>query len=269
MKIAFYILTFLVCGVAAYFSLSHKEKFESQQATRLETISTNRTVSARADVTEAEIVTRTGVLDAAKLDRDTETASLESHTATGRSLSNQIAEVDSKIANEKSEIERLNGEIAKVINMLAEFGENVTPETINDTISALQNRRDELVLRRDELIELIAAGERNLEAKQAEAAAVAQRTVVRTTQLTLNATEAVISAVNHDWGFVLIGAGSNSGFSPQTSMVVKRDGRVIGRIRPSSIEPTQTIAEIEYSTLSPGVRFQPGDRVLLIRPAAN
>lgn len=269
MKIAFYILTLLVFGVAAYFSLSHKEMFESQQTTRFETIQTNKNVSARADVTEAEIVTRTGVLDQAKLERDTAIASLESLTASGRSLSAQVAEAEATLARQQTEITGHNETIARVTAMLSEFGGNVTPDTISDTIVALQKRRDELTLERDELEELIAAGERNLEQKQEEAARVVQRTVTRTNQLTLGATEAVISAVNHDWGFVLIGAGSNSGFSPQAIMVVQRDGRVIGRVRPSAIEPTQTVAEIEYSTLSPGVRFQPGDRVLLTRPIAN
>lgn len=269
MKIAFYILTFLVCGVAAYFSLSHKEMFESQQTTRLETIQTNKTVSERADVADADVATRKIALEAAEGKRAEADATLELVTSTGRSLTKQITDLTETIENQQVEIAGLNETTQKVTTMLAEFGTNVTPTTISETIVSLQKQRDDLILQRDELEELIAAGERNLEEKQAESARIAQRTVARTKLLALGATEAVISAVNHDWGFVLIAAGSNSGFSPQSSMVVQRDGRVIGRVRPSSIEPTQTVAEIEYATLSPGVRFQPGDRVLLASPVAN
>jgi orotidine-5'-phosphate decarboxylase len=50
---------------------------------------------------------------------------------------------------------------------------------------------------------------------------------------------------------------------------VKRDGRLIGKVNPSSIEPTQTIAEIDFKTISPGVRIQPGDSVILAKPASN
>ena len=50
---------------------------------------------------------------------------------------------------------------------------------------------------------------------------------------------------------------------------MKRDGKTIGRVHPSAIEPTQTIAEIDMDTLSPGVRLQPGDRVILSKPATN
>jgi len=269
MKIAFYILTFIVCGVAAYFSLSHKEMFEKQVETRIETIQTNRNVSARADVEESKLATLIVQLDAAKLERDTADAALVSVQSTGRNLTGQLSEIQSSIDSQLGELTKLNEDIAKVTAVLAEFGENVTPDTVTQIIEENQKRRDELIMQRDELDELIAAGERNLAEKRAESERIAQRTAARNAQLALNATEAVISAVNHDWGFVLIGAGSNSGFSPQSSMVVQRDGRVIGRVRPSSIEPTQTVAEIEYSTMAPGVRFQPGDRVLLARPIAN
>jgi hypothetical protein len=52
-------------------------------------------------------------------------------------------------------------------------------------------------------------------------------------------------------------------------LLVKRDGKLIGRVRPSSIEPNQTIAEIDQESLVLGVRLQPGDRVILARPATN
>ena len=84
-----------------------------------------------------------------------------------------------------------------------------------------------------------------------------------------NAKESVITAVEADWGFVVIGAGSNVGFTPQTKLLVKRDGVLIGRINPTSIEPSQTIAEIETSSLAPGASIQPGDRVILAVPATR
>jgi len=269
MKIAFLILTFLVCGIAAYFSLSHREMFQSQQDTRLQTISTNKNVTANAEATEAEIVVQEGILQEAQQERATATAALESLTSTGRGLNNQVQELDTTLASQQTEISNLNATIAETTAALAEFGDNVTIGTISENISALERERDTLVERRDELIELTKAAERNLADKQADATRIAERTASRNAQLALNATEAVISAVNHDWGFVLIGAGSNSGFSPQATMVVQRDGRVIGRVRPSAIEPTQTIAEIDYGTLPTGVRFQPGDRVMLAEPVAN
>ena len=269
MKIALYILTFIVCGIAAYYSLTLKEMFENQQQTRLETIDTNKTVSARADAADAEIKILTDELEAANLERDTQAASLESLAATGRNLADQVRGIESSIVEQNAEIARLKANIDEVEVVLQQFGENATPETITQTIASLEKERDELIELREEIDELLAAAERDLEEKRNESERIAERVAKRNAQLSLNATEAVITAVNHEWGFVLIGAGSNSGFAPQGAMIVQRDGRIVGRIRPSSIEPTQTVAEIDYSSLSSGVRLQPGDRVLLARPVAN
>jgi hypothetical protein len=93
--------------------------------------------------------------------------------------------------------------------------------------------------------------------------------VERSSRIGRNVMDAVVTAVNQDWGFLVIGAGSNSGFTPQTDLLVERDGRKIGRVRPSSIEATQTIAEIDLESLASGVRLQPGDRVILAQPVAN
>lgn len=269
MKIAFHILTFVVCAVAAYFSLSHRELFINQQSVRLETISTNKTVSSRADGVDVEANEKQNALTAIETEAATAAAALESATASGRSLTSQLAEIGSTVEGQETEIARLNESISEVSKIFQEFGENVTPSTVEETIVNLQRERDELVQSRDEMEELTAAAIRNLEEKRAEAARVTERINARNAQLSLNAAEAVISAVNHEWGFVLIGAGSNSGFSPQTSLIVQREGRIIGRVRPSSIEPTQTVAEIDYTSIPVGMRFQPGDRVMLANPVAN
>ncbi len=269
MKIAFYILTFVVCGVAAYFSLELQRKFESQQQVRLETINTNRDVAATADRTEADIENQEAVLDQARQDRAEMSASLESAQATGRTLASQLRDAETDIERQDSEIERLTGELDNINSLFQEFMTNVTPDSIQANITSFTSRRNELVEQREEIEELTTAALRNLADQRDEADRVTRRTVGRTAQLALNATEAVISAVDNNWGFVVIGAGSNSGFSPESAMVVKRDGRVIGRVNPSSIEPTQTIAEIDYDAMSPGVRLQPGDRVMLARPAVN
>ena len=98
---------------------------------------------------------------------------------------------------------------------------------------------------------------------------VTERDAARNSRMRRNAMESVVTAVNEDWGFVVIGAGSNTGFTPQTKLLVKRDGRLIAEVQPSSIEPSQTIAEIDKDSVAPGARIQPGDRVILSTPATN
>jgi vacuolar-type H+-ATPase subunit I/STV1 len=269
MKIAFHILAILAFGVAGYFSLTHKEKFEQQQTTRLETIETNRNVTASADAEDANIVTRQAVLDTAVQDRDTANAALESLTATNRTLNNELSTVTSTLEAQQVELTELNNALEEVRKIVAELGDDVTLDNMGDKIQELSDERDNRISRNEELTELVGGAERTLADRRDEAERLVQRNVARNTRLSRNATEAVLTAVDQSWGFVVIGAGSNSGFAPQTTLIVKRDGRMIGRVKPSSIEPTQTIAEIEYESLAPGVRLQPGDRVMLAQPSAN
>lgn len=269
MKIAFHILAILVCGVAAYFSLTHQEKFESQQSTRLETIQSNRNVTASADATDAEITTRTEVLNTAVADRDTAEAALASLKSTGATLSRELATANTTLEAQQSELAELNNALEEVRKIVSELGDDVTLDNMGDKIQELTDERDNRIARDEELTELVGTAERNLAERRAESGRLVQRNVARNSRLARNATEAVVTAVNQEWGFVVIGAGTNSGFAPQTPLIVKRDGRMIGRIKPSSIEPTQTIAEIDFDSMSPGVRLQPGDRVMLAQPAAN
>ena len=111
--------------------------------------------------------------------------------------------------------------------------------------------------------------DKTLAISRAELDRLAKRMIERSARIGRNSITAVITAVNQEWGFLVIGAGSNSGFTPQTPLLVERDGRTIGRVKPSSIEPTQTIAEIDFQSLAPGVRLQAGDRVILATPTSN
>ena len=134
---------------------------------------------------------------------------------------------------------------------------------------ALLARRDDLQAKLDELETLVGSGEKALAARRSEIDTLMRRDIQRSARIARNSMEAVITAVNQDWGFLVIGAGANSGFTPQTSLLVQRDGQLVGRVTPSAIEPTQTIAEIDFDSLPAGARIQPGDRVILAKPNAN
>ena len=128
----------------------------------------------------------------------------------------------------------------------------------------------ELLIADIEELETNIDGANNKIAKnRTEIGRLAARKSERDQRIRGNARQSVITAVDQNWGFVVIGAGSSSGFAPQTNLIVTRDGRLIAEVTPSSIEASQTIAEIDFDTVVPGVRIQPGDRVMLAKPATN
>lgn len=79
-----------------------------------------------------------------------------------------------------------------------------------------------------------------------------------------------VSAVDSTWGFVVVNQGSsNSAVTENSELLVSRGGRVLGRLKITSLERNQSICDIDASTLRPGVRLQAGDKVTIANPELN
>ncbi len=87
------------------------------------------------------------------------------------------------------------------------------------------------------------------------------------TMLSKNSDEFAVLSVEPQWGFVVIGAGSeNSTIDNNTVLLVTRNGRSIGKLRVSSLEKKQTIADVVEGSVPAGMSIQPGDTVQLLNP---
>jgi hypothetical protein len=269
MKAILYVVAILVAGGAAYFTLEHSRKFGELQKVRLETISKNKAVSADADVKEKELKDEKAVLASAKQKREELNQSISTLKSTGSSLERDLGDLENTLKGQNEEFAELKKTLDEVNNILKDLGGDITLDNLSEKIQQIEEDKKTRVAKLDELETLSASAEKLLSNNRAEFDRFVKRDVERSSRIGRNAMESVVTAVNQDWGFLVIGAGSNSGFTPQTALIVKRDGRLIGRVRPSSIEPTQTIAEIDFDSLATGVRLQPGDRVMLAAPVTN
>lgn len=269
MKFIFPILAILVCGAAAYFTLTEAEKFETVQSARLEAIKTNKVVTANADAADIRIIEEKELLETSEQNLAVAKASVAALESDARTLKSDLTRLDSELAAQDTELEALQAALAQVQKVLGDLGGDVTLDNLSEKITGIEEDIKTKRAKEEELETLIEGAKSSLATKRDEIRRLADRKDSRNERIRRNAMEARVTAVNQDWGFLVIGAGSNSGFTPQTALLVKRDGRLIGRVNPSAIEPTQTIAEIELETLSPGVRLQPGDRVILAKPASN
>ncbi len=270
MKFIFPILAIFVCLGAAYFTWTQSEKFTEVQSARIEAIDTNKVVSAKSDAADANIKKEEALLEEAKDALALATQSVSALESDQLSLKNDVSKLDSQISgqeNDKAELQKTLEEVEIIVKNAG--GGAVDIDTLPDKIAELEESLKAKRSRAEELETLIEGAKTSLAAKQKTVASLGERKAARNKRLASNSMEARITAVNQDWGFLVIGAGKNSGFTPQTTLLVKRDGRLIGKVKPSAIEPTQTIAEIDLDSLSPGVRIQPGDSVILAKPAAN
>ncbi|MGJ8644921.1 MAG: hypothetical protein ACSHX9_16060 [Luteolibacter sp.] len=269
MKFIFPILAIIVCGGAAYFSLDHSTKFEGVQEQRLVAISTNKRVMANIDKEQAEKDNNEKLLEEAKDRLALATQTVEILQADNNQLKNDDAKLDVRIAEQDKEFKQLNDAIEEVRLILAGLGEDVNVDNIGEKVTAIQDDIIDKKKKLEELNTLVEGAEKRLSSSQGEVARLVERKNSRSERIKRNAMTARVTAVNQDWGFLVIGAGSNSGFTPQTSLLIKRDGKLIGRVTPTAIEKTQTIADIDLDSLAPGVRIQRGDTVILAKPSAN
>ena len=269
MKAILYVVAILVAGGAAYLTLEHSKKFEALQKVRLDTIAENKKVSADADVKENDLKKERAVLAAAEGKREELTQSITTLKSAGATMERDLGELDNTLKSQEGEFAELNKTLEEVNRILKDLGGDITLDTLPEKIQQIEEDKKTKTAKLEELETLVGAAEKLLAKNRAEVDRLVKRKVERNSRISRNSMESVVTAVNQDWGFLVIGAGSNSGFTPQTSLIVQRDGRLIGRIRPSSIEPTQTIAEIDFDSLATGVRLQPGDRVMLTQPTSN
>lgn len=269
MKFIFPIATLITCLVAAYFTLSQKEKFTDVQTVRTETISKNIVVSRSADKAEEEVDALEVVRETSKDNFAVATQSVLALVSAQAPLKREMAKLEDEIAKQRVELDTLEAEFEKIQAIARDLGSDVTLDNLKEKITEIEELVETKTNKAAELATLVDGAQGTLAQRQTTVRRLVKRKSDRSKRIAQNAQEARISAVNSDWGFVVIAAGSNSGFSPQTALIVKRNGRMIGRVNPSSIEPTQTIAEMDLKSMAPGVRFQPGDRVLMLKPAVN
>jgi uncharacterized coiled-coil protein SlyX len=258
----------VACG-AAFFSLNLSSKFKALESDRAEAIVKTTDTTAKADAADKDLKDLNATLTASKDKQGLLDQTVSNLTSAGRALTSDLSKLDEDLKVQDQEFAQLNKALAEVNKILEELGGGVTLDTLPEKIQEIEDDKKAKQAKLEELETLASGAEKNLVSGRSELDRLAKRMVERSSRIGSNSMEAVVTAVNQDWGFVVIGAGSNSGFTPQTNLLVERDGQMIGRVRPSSIEPTQTIAEIDLESLSAGVRLQPGDRVILASPASN
>jgi myosin heavy subunit len=269
MKPIFHSIALLAAIAGIYFSYDLSQKFEDQQTERLALTKENSEKTDIAIATEKDLKDERERLAKAKEEKALTEQNLANLKAEETKLRREMAALDQSIEQQNIEFSHLTKAMDEVKVILASLGSDVTLENLPDKVKEIEQDKLAKEAKLQELTTVLEGAKNKNESQKAEVARLGEIKAKRDTRIRYNAMESTITAVNQDWGFVVVGAGSNTGFTPQTSLLVERNGYRIGKLQPTSIEPTQTIADIEFDSLAPGVRLQPGDRVLLADPATN
>ncbi len=183
-------------------------------------------------------------------------AELEAGLAAVRSeaerVTGQIAEFQSQIGAKQAEIDDLKNQVA-----VGKPGGSIpgAPSEAERRMTELQAQVAELSQVKASLDEKLAAAEGRVRTLQVSE----QR---RQAGVMARGLSGEILAVNQSWNFVVLSLGDRQGVTTNSEMIVMRRGAMVGRVKITSVEPSQSIADIVPSSLAPGLVVQPGDRVI-------
>jgi len=268
MKTIFYILSVLVIGVAAYFSWDNSNKVQAE----IDLFEEKRGVKTK---TEASIKKQEGILKDTEQQLDTaQNLNAELIAQMENMKSREVSYNKSKEA-EQVKIDEADARLGQLAEIKAKIdkaleGVDIAWPQIPSEIKRLQELRKKKGDDLDLLNEHIAKLTKDVADKRASNARESDRLSKIRTKIARNAKVGAITSVNSTWGFVIVNLGTNnSNVTAQSKLLVTRNGRLLGRLTPNSVEASQTVCDLNARDVNPGVRIQPGDQVTLAEASAG
>lgn len=200
------------------------------------------------------LVTATEDRSTAKDSRDQTSADL---SVTNETIKRQ----DSQIGSLQKEIEADQVKKKEIDLVVSEIG----VDNVEELEQNIQTQKDMLANRQNELqtavTELETKKEDTLVAEQG-VRELQQERIDHAKNVALNGLEATVIAVNREWGFVMVNVGNTLGVAADASLLVKRGGERVARLRITDISEEILMAEIVEGSLVEGGRVTPGDKVI-------
>ena len=257
-----YALSVLLAGAAAYYSFDNKAKLEGEISRFEETRDKKDSVERNADKTEKTEIETAAELEKADVRNAELIADMENMKSRETSMNKSKEEAQVKIDEAEARLANFAKVKAEIDEQLK--GVNVPwaqiPAEIKRQQEVRKKRGDDL----DLLNEHIAKLTKDVADKRASNTRESDRLSKIRTKIARNAKVGAITSVNSTWGFVIVNLGTNnSNVTPQSKLLVTRNGRLLGRLTPNSVEASQTVCDLNARDINPGVRIQPGDQVTL------
>lgn len=200
-------------------------------------------------------------LDAAKL------ANADAKTSNQQAKAN-VSLADDDLRRKAAEGERLTAQLDEKKIVLDEFAvieeklKGQTPEQVQAEYDRLTQQKASLEKERQDLETQVVAIQDLYDKNAQKIGDLDQREQKRREQLALSGIEADVIAINREYGFVILNAGSDHGVAPDAGLLVQRGVDRIGRLRIVSVEPQITVADVVPGSVNPGVQLMVRDKVI-------
>lgn len=258
----FSVLTLLIAAGAAFLGMKGKELVDILQGDLRDTkgklateISGHNKTKETLKATQAELETTKGDLEATRAKLVTSEMDLAKTKTDLDATKTSLTMKEQELAAIKTELEKIGGS-AKI----EELGKQ-----ISELIAKTKDQEVKIGTLEKEKIELtnaVASLEGTVKAKEDK---IAQDTVKinRWEQgFIQKGTRGRVMAVNPGWGFAVLSIGDKQGAAANKIMIVGRGGQAIGKVKITSVETNQSIADIIPGSFVKGSYVEPGDEVI-------
>ena len=192
--------------------------------------------------------------------KDAQTKSTELQSSLTAATS-KVNELNGQIETSTKDIEAKTAQITQLETTLKGLTTGGPIKTTGEQ-PELAQKVQEMEIQLTELKTVRESLENQVKSAQSNTDRLAREIAVRKSGESMNGLQGSILAVNHDWNFVVLNLGGNRGVNSNATMIVRRGGSTVGKVRITSVEPTQSIADIIPNSVPAGVIVQAGDTVV-------
>jgi len=263
MKLILYIVALVSIAAAAGFSMMNIGKHEEQLALTKTEEGKVRTKKVQVSAKEGELQDEEGLRAEAKelnnsliADKGIKENDVKDNNKLSASFDDDLEELVGK----KDEVQRAMDEIKKALE-----GESIPLDKVEAFVTGLEKDKKDLNKTNIGLQEEISVFSEAVKQNTAVLSDFKEAQIKRRKNLAANKVSSLITAVDNEWGFVVVKPHADAIIKPESKLVVIRGNKHIGRLTINAIEAEagRILANIDYSSLASGMRICPGDRVIL------
>lgn len=273
-KNIFYGLTIALSAAAIFFGYQTKNTLSERISETADRMESNETVTKNINDKSEEIKVAKVDKQTAVATRNETSASLDNEGSKENALRTSLATIESQIEEHDAELVRIEENLAEARALISELvpsaGANLDIDAVVAHIESLEEEAKQKEADLEDKIDTAAKLSQQVTRANSQKDSYQSRLGNFRKRIALNGVTATVTAAENGYGFVVLNRGANnSNINEQSNLLVSRGGSFVGRLTVQSIEPNQTIANIDQDSLKPGQRIQAGDRVILETPVSN
>lgn len=254
-----FILSAVVILVASFFAYQNGREFASVR-TKIAGINASIQLEKQS---ESKLLGPTGALSKIKAEIASVQSEMDIEAEKLKAQKTRLSNNTNEIASTKQEFEAKEKKKEELNTLLRDLPKGMTPDTMVEGINKLKKDKLEYEGQAEAKKKEVTAEEDKVAGIQKRLDDVIQKIQDRTKNFERNSLSSRVVAVNHDWGFVIIDAGKDSGLTEQTKLIVTRGAQTVGKVSVMSVEGKNSMASIVTDAVVNGQVIMPGDHVIL------